>query len=181
MLKSCAVLIVLAAAATADNAASSYGAPAVNSGYGAPAGGGNSGYAAPTGYAAPDDSYSYDTGYQSYTAPAEADSGFGLGKLEELLPLFLIVLAAIILGQLFSPLLSQLMVILVGILPLALDIKAPIVNAILSPFGLTLCDITNPAAPTVVPAGRAFTEWGLSEESGKILADTIATVLENFK
>merc|ERR1719166_840889 len=98
-----------------------------------------SGYGAPTGYAAPDDSYGYD---QYSYAPVAEDEGFGLGKLEELLPLFLIVLAAIILGQLLSPLLAQLAVILVGILPLALGIKAPIVNAILAPFGLSLCDIT---------------------------------------
>merc|ERR1719461_442142 len=94
-------LLVVLVAVTADNA------PAASSGYSAPA----TGYGAPTGYAAPDDSYGYD---QYSYAPAVEDEGFGLGKLEELLPLFLIVLAAIILGQLLSPLLAQLAVLLVG-------------------------------------------------------------------
>merc|ERR1719166_809247 len=152
-------LLVVLVAVAADNA------PAASSG----------------GYAAPDDSYGYD---QYSYAPVAEDEGFGLGKLEELLPLFLIVLAAIILGQLLSPLLAQLAVILVGILPLALGIKAPIVNAILAPFGLSLCDITAGVnAPVAVPAaGRAFGEdFGLSEETGQIVADTLATVIETFK
>merc|ERR1712131_162079 len=126
MMKCVLSLLVVLVAVAADNA------PAASSGgYSAPA----TGYGAPTGYAAPDDSYGYD---QYSYAPVAEDEGFGLGKLEELLPLFLIVLAAIILGQLLSPLLAQ----LAGILPLALGIKAPIVNAILAPFGLSLCDIT---------------------------------------
>merc|ERR1719295_2262402 len=157
-------LLVVLVAVTADNA------PAASSGYSGPA----------TGCAAPDDSYGYD---QYSYAPAVEDEGFGLGKLEELLPLFLIVLAAIILGQLLSPLLAQLAVILVGILPLALGIKAPIVNAILAPFGLSLSDITAGVnAPVAVPAaGRAFGEdFGFSEETGKIMADTLATVIETF-
>jgi len=161
-------LLVVLVAVTADNA------PAASSGYSAPA----SGYGAPTGYAAPDDSYGYD---QYSYAPAVEDEGFGLGKLEELLPLFLIVLAAIILGQLLSPLLAQLAVLLVGILPLALNIKAPIVNAILAPFGLTLCDITDPAVPVAV-TGRGFSEdFGFSEESGRMMGDAIATFVEAFK
>merc|ERR1719391_515852 len=154
-------LLVVLVAVAADNA------PAASSG----------GYSAP----APDDSYGYD---QYSYAPVAEDEGFGLGKLEELLPLFLIVLAAIILGQLLSPLLAQLAVILVGILPLALGIKAPIVNAILAPFGLSLCDITAGVnAPVAVPAaGRAFAEdFGFSEETGQIVADTLATVIETFK
>merc|ERR1719295_1151918 len=152
-------LLVVLVAVTADNA------PAASSGYSGPA----------TGCAAPDDSYGYD---QYSYAPAVEDEGFGLGKLEELLPLFLIVLAAIILGQLLSPLLAQLAVLLVGILPLALNIKAPIVNAILAPFGLTLCDITDPTPPVAV-TGRAFSEdFGFSEESGRMMGDAIATFVE---
>merc|ERR1719204_2054879 len=103
MMKCVLSLLVVLVAVAADNA------PAASSG----------------GYSAPDDSYGYD---QYSYAPVAEDEGFGLGKLEELLPLFLIVLAAIILGQLLSPLLAQLAVLLVGILPLALNIKAPIVN-----------------------------------------------------
>merc|ERR1719295_1426305 len=156
-------LLVVLVAVTADNA------PAASSGYSGPA----------TGCAAPDDSYGYD---QYSYAPAVEDEGFGLGKLEELLPLFLIVLAAIILGQLLSPLLAQLAVVLVGILPLALGIKAPIVNAILAPFGLQLCDITNGVAAPMNVQGRSFGEdFGFSEETGRMMADTLATLIENVK
>jgi hypothetical protein len=89
------------------------------------------------------------TGYgaepaSGYGAP---DGGFGVvddgGKdiymqIGKLIPPFIAVFAAIILAQLLAPL-------MMGVLPMALNIKAPLVNTILSPLGLTLCAI-NPAA-----------------------------------
>lgn len=168
-----AVILSVLGVVLSDN--SGYGAPAAaQSGYGAP----SSGYGAPSsGYDAGATSYDY-SGYDSYAVEDGGDA-FDLGKLEELLPLFLAVLAAIILAQLLSPLLSQLLVVLVGILPMALNIKAPIVNAILAPFSLTLCD---PAGPTQFPtAGRSFEEYGLSPETAKVLSDTFSTVLEAVK
>lgn len=154
-------------------APSGYAAPAQSSGYAAPAQSGYGGYeTGATGYDAP----AYDYGYQ---APEE--SGLDLSKLEELLPLFLAVLAAIILAQLLLPFLSQIFVVLIGLLPMALNIKAPIINAILGPFGLTLCSPTNP--PTVFPAaGRSMgEEFGLSPETAQILQDTFSTVVETIQ
>merc|ERR1719206_705992 len=73
--------------------------------------------------------------------PAQEDGGLDIGgKLEELLPLFIAVFAAIILAQLLAPLLLQLLTLVVGILPMALSIKAPIINALLAPFQLQLCN-----------------------------------------
>lgn len=136
----------------------------------------SSGYGAPTGgYDAPAQTYDY--------APAVEDSGLDLGKLGELLPLFLAVFAAIILAQILGPLLLQLLALLVGVLPLALSIKAPLVNAILAPFNLVLAEFpaggTAAAGPlTVFPAGgRSFADGlsgfglNLSEDQLNILSD----------
>merc|ERR1711973_530485 len=190
-IKCASALLRLVGAVLCDNsgysapAQNSYSAPAQNSysapaqnGYSAPA---QTGYGATGGasYAAPDSGYgapAYDYGY---TAP-EDEGGLSLGKLEELLPLFLAVLAAIILASLLSPLLSQLFVIIVGLLPMALNIKAPIVNALLAPLGFTLC---NPVGPAVFPAaGRSLgDELGVSAETARILEDTYATVIEQIQ
>jgi len=136
-----------------------------------------SGYGAPTGgYDAPATSYDY--------APVVEDSGLDLGKLSELLPLFLAVFAAIILAQILGPLLLQLLALLVGVLPLALGIKAPLVNAILAPFNLVLAEFpaggTAAVGPiTVFPAtGRAFAD-GLSS-FGMNLSDDQLNMLSDF-
>merc|ERR1712088_672274 len=112
------------------------------------------GYDAPTGYDAPQAGYGdYDQG--GYELADEGGDDIG-AKLGELIPLFLVVFAAIILAQLLAPLLLSLLGIVVGILPMALSIKAPIVNLILNPFGLQLCTPgVGGAAPTAFP-GRSF-------------------------
>ena len=159
-------LALLAGSALADDAAhaaaASYGAPSVS--YGAPA----NEYAAPT-YDAPAPSYPADT----YGAPADtyaepsyddgvsyqaADSGdaFDLSKITELLPLFLAVFAAIIVAQLFAPLLGMLFGAKVNLLtslaaPLG-PAKISLVDAVLAPFNLQLCTTANPP----VAAGRSF-------------------------
>lgn len=174
MIAKCCVAVVLSVmvgAVLGDQ--SGYSAPA-SSGYAAPqyaaATGGGSGYAAAaaTGYDAP----AYDYSYQ------QDDGGFDLSKLEELLPLFLAVLGAIILAKLLAPLLMQFFVLITALLPMAINLKAPIINAILLPFGLTLC---NPDGPTVFPSGRSLGEsFGLSEEWTQIAQDLFATVQENW-
>jgi len=146
--------LVLAAFALADDN-SAYAAP--QGGYAAP----SAAYApaAPTGYGPPDSGYgapaaeytsdAYEQPYDSYEAEA-ADGGdlFDLSKILELLPLFLAVFAAIIVAQLFAPLLGVLFNAKVGLLggvlgPLG-GIKIGAINAILAPFGLTLCNVGPP-------------------------------------
>merc|ERR1719483_1968567 len=81
--------------------ASSYGAPA--SEYGAP----SAEYGAPAAeYGAPQE-YDAPTGYSDAYA-AEAESGFDLSIITEYLPFFLAVFSAIIVAQLFAPLLGML-------------------------------------------------------------------------
>merc|ERR1712223_229579 len=137
--------------------ASCLGDNAPTGGYGAPSGGG---YDAPTGYDAPQAGYGdYDQG--GYELADEGGDDIG-AKLGELIPLFLVVFAAIILAQLLAPLLLSLLGIVVGILPMALSIKAPIVNLILAPFNLQLCTPgVGGAAPTAFP--RSFSSRSLKD------------------
>lgn len=161
MAKYLIAVLALAASALADDAAHA------------------GGYAAPSAYSPPVESYpaeSYAPPGDTYGAPdpynpaptyednsyapqdsygAVADDGgelFDLAKITELLPLFLAVFAAIIVAQLFAPLLAMLFGAKVG---LANGLLAPlqgilfgIVNAILAPFMLAICDISG-AAPVV--------------------------------
>ena len=177
--------LVLAASALADDAGA-YAAP--QGGYAAP----STAYApsAPAGYGAPDSGYgapaaeyaaeSYEQPYDTYEAEA-ADGGelFDLSKILELLPLFLAVFAAIIVAQLFAPLLGMLFNAKVGLLggiltPLG-GIKIGAINAILAPFGLSLC--TNVGG--VLALARSFD--GRSSASGfdlnKDLVDNVANML----
>merc|ERR1712203_477755 len=149
--------LVLAASALADDS-SAYAAP--QGGYAAPA----AAYApaAPTGYGAPDSGYgapaaeyaaeSYEEPSSYYGEPAEADAGgfdLDLSKILELLPLFLAVFAAIIVAQLFAPLLGVLF----------------------NPFGLQLCTT---ATPPVAFTGRSSAS-GFS--LNKDMVDTAANLL----
>jgi hypothetical protein len=156
-------------------------------GYDAPTGGYDSGYDQggydQGGY---DDSGSYDVAdCRTFgTCPPGDDLDIG-AKISELIPLFIAVFAAIILAQLLVPLLLGLLGmfsgLLVGILPMAIGIKAPIINLILNPFGLSLCAIGDPvlgiampgatqANPLVFPAaaggGRSFTSRELHDAVG---------------
>lgn len=157
---------------------------------------GQSGYGVPTGGYGPPTAtgyeqqvgYDYDQGgYETQATVGGDDLGT---KLAELIPLFIAVFAAIILAQLLAPLLLQLLGLLVGVLPMALAIKAPIVNAILLPFNLGLCDITNPATPTLFTGrsfdGRSLKEavsvfgFDVSEAKMNIIADLVERGLESF-
>merc|ERR1711936_125526 len=146
--------LVLAASALADDT-SAYAAPA--GGYAAP----SPSYApsAPAGYGAPEPSYgapaaeysdAYEQPYDTYEAAVD-DGGelFDLSKILELLPLFLAVFAAIIVAQLFAPLLGVLFDAKVnlfgGLLNPISSIKIDAINAILGPFNLALCDTSGAA------------------------------------
>merc|ERR1712066_21540 len=99
--------------------------------------------------------------------------------------------AAIILAQLLAPLLLGLLGALVGILPMALAIKAPIVNLILAPFNLQLCTPgVGGATPTAFP-GRSFSSrslkdavtafgYDVSEDKIEILTDFFNNAMESF-
>jgi hypothetical protein len=161
--------------------------PAPSGGYGAPSAGG---YDAPTGGYDPQAGYGdYDQG--GYELAAD-EGGDDIGaKLGELIPLFLVVFAAIILAQLLAPLLLSLLGVVVGILPMALAIKAPIVNLILAPFGLQLCTPgVGGAAPVAFP-GRSFSSrslkdavtafgYDVSEDKIEILTGFFNNAMESF-
>ena len=165
------VLIALVGSLHAQQA--SYGAP--STGYD------SASYSAPgDSYAEPQASYgatgggyndygNYDGGYVA----TQEDGGLDLSKLGELIPLFLVVFAAIILAQMFSPLLTGILALLTGILPMALDIKAPIINALLMPFGLQLCDTAGNPFP-----GRAFQDSARS--MGFDLSDDQIAIVTDF-
>merc|ERR1711936_542367 len=158
--------------------------PAPSGGYGAPTGG----YDTPTGYDPQAGYGDYDQG--GYELADEGGDDIG-AKLGELIPLFLVVFAAIILAQLLAPLLLGLLGAVVGILPMALAIKAPIVNLILAPFGLQLCTPgVGGAAPTAFP-GRSFSSrslkdavtafgYDVSEDKIEILTDFFNNAMESF-
>jgi hypothetical protein len=139
---------------------SGYGAPSsyaaqTDSGYGAPSSPG-SGYGAPQdGYGAP----SYQDPSQGYGAPtggavAEEETGlFDFDKLLELLPFFLAVFAAIILAQLLAPLLAM----LPGVFAPFGNVKIDFINLLLSPFSLAICNLSTPPTIAGTPAaGRAL-------------------------
>jgi len=157
-------------------AQSGYGAPA-QSGYGAPSA--SAGYSAPSGGGQSYESYDY-----GQYAPAQDDGGLDIGsKLEELLPLFIAVFAAIILAQLLAPLLLQLLTLVVGILPMALTIKAPIINALLAPFQLQLCNSDGtPFAPRSLTSEtvRSFMPEGLSDDKLNILTKFAQDAIASF-
>merc|ERR1719472_344676 len=157
--------------------------PAPSGGYGAPTGG----YDAPTGYDQQAGYGDYDQG--GYELADEGGDDIG-AKLGELIPLFLVVFAAIILAQLLAPLLLGLLGAVVGILPMALNLKAPIVNLILAPFGLQLCTpAAGGAAPTAFPRSfssrslkDAVTAFGydVSEDKIEILTGFFNNAMESF-
>merc|ERR1711962_1228158 len=152
------LLTALVASVTADDASSAYAAPsggysAPGNNYAAPTGG----YAPPsTGYGVSDSGYAAPETYQStgYEAPSQSygvveENPFDLSKILELLPLFLAVFAAIIVAQLFAPLLG----------PLGAA-KINLINFVLAPLGLAVCT----TGPPLAIAGRSFDGRDLASE-----------------
>jgi hypothetical protein len=123
--------------------------------YAAPSGQEYDAYAPPsTGYGEP--STSYDYGYDQGGYVATQDDGLDLGKLTDLIPIFVVVFAAIILAQLIAPLFTSLFTLIVAIIPGTLSFKAPIINALLNTFNLQLCTTANPPV-AFTGTGRSFT------------------------
>jgi len=177
MYTSVLLVTLLAGVVISDGGAQSgYGAPS-QSGYGAPSAA--AGYSSPSAGGQAYESYDY-----GQYAPAQDDGGLDIGsKLEELLPLFIAVFAAIILAQLLAPLLLQLLTLVVGILPMALTIKAPIINALLSPFALQLCNIDGtPFAGRSLTSDsvRSFVPEGFSEDKLNILTKFAQDAIASF-
>merc|ERR1712158_296321 len=76
--------------------------------YAAPSGQEYDAYAPPsTGYGEPSTSYDYGYDQGGYVATQD-DGGLDLGKLTDLIPIFVVVFAAIILAQLIAPLFTSL-------------------------------------------------------------------------
>jgi len=118
-----------------------YQASGQQASYGTPTGGSASFSSPDAGYGAPEDSYSSAQGYYDYDnaySPSQDDLGLDLGKITDFLPLFVVVFAAIILAQLLSPLFLQLLMVIMGIVPMAFAVKRPIIDALLAPFGCSL-------------------------------------------
>lgn len=142
---------------------------------------GDEGYAAPSqgyeqpsaGYGAPSASYgapASDYGAPVYepSAPSYAgdDEGkFDLDKILELLPFFLAVFAAIIVAQLFAPLLGMLFDLKVGLLSPLAGTKLGLINSLLTPLNLAICDTSvNP----IVVAGTTTTGRGFDATNDQI-------------
>lgn len=169
-----------------------------DSGYNAPSGG----YASPAGgYGAPEQAYAqpsapagYDapqTGYEAgYDAPqagyeAAADAGgdlFDLSKILELLPLFLAVFAAIIVAQLFAPLLGMLFGAKInlanGLLAPLGDAKIGLINGVLAPFNLAVCTIAPLAVAGRSLDGRSSSE-GFTMDANTDMVDIVAKMAYN--
>ena len=104
---------------------------------------------------------------------------FDPDKIVEFIPTFVVVFASIILAQLLSPLMTQLLMSVLGFVPMALSSKRPIIDAILAPFSLMLCDR---------PGGRSFSdsfrslerELGWSETQANIAATFAETAFETI-
>ena len=177
---------VLIATAFADDgyAAPSGGYAAPSGGYAAPNDGysaQSSGYGAPTapadGYGAPADNYgapAYNepTGY-AVAAPSENTDIFNLEKIIYLIPFFLAVLAAIIIAQIIAPLIGLLFNAKVGLINSGIagltgvaagagglagvgTIPIDLLNAVLTPFNLSICTIIPLEVVGSGTAGRGF-------------------------
>jgi len=195
MAKFLIVLAPIIASAFADDGyaapAASYGAPAQaapsynapDAGYGAP----DSGYGVPdTGYGAPDTGYgapnagygapSAEYGPPGYDAPASGygavieEEGAGLGStLTSLLPLFLAVFAALIVAQLFAPLLLALFGAKTGFLGMLLaplgNIKIDLINTFLAPFNLVIASFAGSATAAAAVAANTLAVAGTNGRS----------------
>lgn len=161
------------------------GSAIADDGYAAPSAGG--GYAAPAqGYGAPADSYeqpSYAPSAPSYNEPQSydyADEGgdlFKLDKIVELIPFFLAVFAAIIVAQLFAPLLGMLFDLKVGILSPLAGTKLTLINSLLSPLDLAICDISG-NSPVI--AGESSRGFGASPDQINMLSQLVMAGIDAY-
>lgn len=160
-----------------------YGTP--DAGYGTP----DAGYGTPdAGYGTPDSEYrptatgyggGYDTqvGYDYDQQSYEAATGGGddiFGKIGDLLPLFIAVFAAIILAQLITQPLLNLLGLLIMLIPGKLALKAPILNFLLGIFGLQLCNTAADGTLTAFPGGRGIDGRAFSDAASSFGYDISA-------
>merc|ERR1719208_332394 len=153
------------AAPTYQAPASAYGAPAAE--YSAP----GAEYTAPE-YSAPAETYGapqeYNAPSTGYSAPAEQDSDlFDLSALSSYLPFLISVFAAIVVAQIFSPLLGVLfgakLDFASSILAPFYEIKIDLINAALSPFNLVLGNVGTCTAANGRSLGAP--EWNVSPDN----------------
>merc|ERR1712117_283053 len=120
-------------------------------GYGSPAAPAVDAYGAPAAspvssdaYGAPQQ-YNEATGYESYDATAEDSQLFDLSNLSAYIPFLLAVFAAIIVAQIFGPLLGTLFGAKLDLAQSLLEpvnqIKIDIANTLLAPFDLVIGDL----------------------------------------
>merc|ERR1712241_1293123 len=126
---------------------------------------GDEGYAAPSqgyeqpsaGYGAPASDYGAPVYEPSAPSHAGDDEGkFDLDKILELLPFFLAVFAAIIVAQLFAPLLGMLFDLKVGLLSPLAGTKLGLINSLLTPLNLAICDTSVNPIVVAGTTGRGF-------------------------
>merc|ERR1711983_725155 len=89
---------------------------------------------------------------------------------------------AMLLAQLLAPLLLQLLTLVVGILPMALSIKAPIINALLAPFQLQLCNTDGTAFPRSFDSEsvRSFLPEGISDDKIAIITQFAQEAIQSL-
>lgn len=187
MAKYLIAVLALASLCLADDA---YAPPAAG-GYAAPSGG----YGAPDpGYGAPETGYGVDTGYAVEYSPQPSYGGggggyddggaagkFDLSSLTEVLPLFLAVFAAIILTSILSPIIMAILGAfmipdLSGILGGFGNAKICLINAILAPLGLQICNTDATPMSACDSKKRSLeTAYGLNPD----LVDSMATLMYN--
>ena len=120
--------------------------------------------------------------YEDYPLLEEHDHLDPIASVTELLPLFLVALAAVVVAQMiFLPLIAPLLDLsnLGPVLAPVGSVKIEILNILLAPFGLALCTL----APTVeIASGRSFKEQpaeGFTTNAGPHLVEHIAQALHS--
>ena len=120
--------------------------------------------------------------YEDYPLLEEHDHLDPIASVTELLPLFLVALAAVVVAQMiFLPLITPLLdpTNLGPVLAPVGSLKIDIVNILLAPFGLALCTL----APTVeIASGRSVKEQpaeGFTTNAGPHLVEQITQALHS--
>ena len=148
-----------------EYAQETYGAPAADAGYGAPE------VAAAPQYAAENAPTSYES---ATTALADV---MDMSQLLTVLPLLVAVGAAILMAQIFGPLLGGLFGLkaawLTGFLAPIGNLKVGLINYLLAPTGLIICN----SGPPLTPAGGREAPSGFEFDQDKI--DLVANMMYN--
>lgn len=179
--------------------ASSYGAPAPSydapDSYGAPQQEpvyNQESYAAPSapGYSAPEEGYGAPIGYEAPQNYEVSDGSvtdlFDISKLVDFLPLVLSILAAVVVAQIFSPLLGVLfgakLDIFNSVFAPVGNVKIDLINAVLQPFSLALCNI-GAAVPVVAGNnGRSLqTAFNVNPDTVDLVANMVYSAMKSYQ